>query len=184
MDAWPGLPDNADLLRGVRMPCPRLILLALLAAVPVLAQAGARDAVKSRAKADPGIAEQLAALDLGYQIDEDGDYRLLIESGNEGRSQLVFVRSPVLSYGNSKVREIWSPAFRIQGPALDADVANRLLEASYEAKLGAWVRFGDLLMLVVKIDAHSSTSTLEDAIFAAASMGDRMEQELSGDDSF
>ena len=144
-----------------------LALLPLFASAPVLA-----------ADADPAIQAQLEALGYDYEVDEDGDYKLVFNMGENGRSQLVYVRSAVEEYGSHKVREIWSPAYRAAGTDFDATVANHLLQASDSLKLGGWVKQGPHAVFVIKLPADASNALLDDALSAAINTADEMEQEL------
>jgi hypothetical protein len=137
----------------------------------------ARDPEKSAA--DAGIKAQLAELDYQYEVDEDNDFKLVFEVGEEGRSQIVYILSAVESYGEHKVREIWSPAYESPTDDFAAPIANRLLEASNSAKLGGWVKQDRNAVFVVKIPADASKEALDDAISAASGLADEMEAELS-----
>ena len=135
------------------------------------------------AEADPAVASQLDALGTSYEIDEDGDYMMVFEAG-EGRSQLVYIRSPIYEYGAHTIREIWSPGYNAPGKQFSAAVANRLLEDSQDAKLGGWVKQEQLAMFVVKVDANASADALSEAIEAAMNTADAMELELTGTDEY
>lgn len=100
--------------------------------------------------------------------------------GDAERSQIVYVRSPVESYGSHKVREIWSPGYRSSTDAFPANVANRLLEDSNDSKLGSWVKQNRYAIFVVKIDADANAEELDDAMSAAMRSADTMEIELTG----
>lgn len=132
---------------------------------------------------DPAVGRLLDSLEYNYEIDDDGDYKMVFDMEDE-RSQLVFVRSQVEEYGSHRVREIWSPAYRSPGPQLPVQVANRLLEDSNNAKLGGWVKQQDMAMFVVKLDAGASAEVLSDAIEAAIRSADAMELELTSKDEF
>ncbi|KAF5292105.1 hypothetical protein FQR65_LT20326 [Abscondita terminalis] len=113
------------------------------------------------ADADPAIAKQLKALGYEYEVDEDGDYKLLMATGDDDeRSQIVFVRSAVETYGNLRVRELWSYAYKSPSPAFSA---------------------GENAVYVAKILADANAKTLEDSIAAAAHSADAMEIELADD---
>lgn len=134
---------------------------------------------------DAGIAKLLKSLDYEYEVDEDGDYRLVFsldgkKEGDAKRSQIVYVRSPVESYGSHKVREIWSPGYRSSTDAFPANVANRLLEDSNDSKLGSWVKQNRYAIFVVKVDADADAEMLDDAMSAAMRSADTMEIELTG----
>ena len=131
------------------------------------------------AEADPAVASQLDALGTSYEIDEDGDYMMVFEAG-EGRSQLVYIRSPIYEYGAHTIREIWSPAYRAENGAFPALVANHLLEASNDTKLGAWTKQGEDAVVDVKDPGDASNEEIRDAMTAASEAADEMEIELTG----
>ncbi|GHE26280.1 hypothetical protein ACFOED_04255 [Vulcaniibacterium thermophilum] len=156
-------------------PAVVLALLATLCLAPVAAAA---------AEPDPLIGRQLKSLDYQYEIDDDGDYQLVFEL-DDGRTQLVFVRSTVESFGSVRVREIWSPGYESKGSDLPAAVANRLLADSQDSKLGGWVKQDKYGVFVVKIPADADAETLDDAMAAAFRTADQMEAELTpGKDAF
>ncbi|WP_422507979.1 hypothetical protein [Stenotrophomonas sp. GZD-301] len=135
--------------------------------------------------ADPDkvVGATLDKLDYTYEVDEDGDYKLVFDV-EDGRSQLVYVRSAVEEFGSHKIREIWSPGYTSPGKQFPAAVANRLLEDSQDAKMGGWVKQGELAMFVVKVDATASPDALSDAIDAAIRTADAMEKELTKKDDY
>ncbi|OEZ00562.1 hypothetical protein BIY45_11045 [Stenotrophomonas sp. BIIR7] len=135
------------------------------------------------ASPDPSIGKVLDTLKYPYEIDEDGDYKLVFDVEG-GRTQLVFVRSAVETYGAHRIREVWSPGYKAASGAFPADVANRLLEDSQDAKLGGWVKQDTLAMFVVKVDANAGAPALGDAIEAATHTADAMEAELTGTDEY
>ncbi len=136
---------------------------------------------------DPAVRRLLDKLEYKYDVDEEGDYRLTfgLDEKDDGRSQLVFVRSPVETYGAHKVREIWSPAYLSATDEFPAKVANRLLAATQESKLGAWAKQGRHAVFVIKLPADASAQELDDAVDAALRSADAMEHELTpGKDDF
>lgn len=156
------------------------LALGLALAGPALAQQGATP------KPDPAIATQLKALDYKYEIDEDGDYKLLFDVDEEGkRTQLVFVRSVVEEFGGQRIREVWSAGYRSADGSFPAAVANRLLEASMESKMGGWGKQDSAAIYIVRLPANAGNEALDAAITAALSTADEMEAELTpGKDEF
>lgn len=147
----------------------------------------ATPAATAKPEGDPAVRQLLDKLEYKYDVDDEGDYRLTfgMDEKEDGRSQLVFVRSPVETYGAHKIREIWSPAYLSATDEFPAKVANRLLEATDESKLGAWSKQGRYAVFVVKLAADASASELDDAVEAALRSADEMEQELTpGKDEF
>lgn len=135
------------------------------------------------ADADKTAGLALDKLGYEYEVDEDGDYKMVFDMDND-RSQLVFVRSTTEEFGKHHIREIWSPAYTSPGKQFPAAVANRLLEDSQDAKMGAWVKQDQTAMFVVKVDAKASPEALSDAIDAAIRTADEMENELTKQDEF
>src|SRR5689334_626624 len=97
----------------------------LLAALALAAAAATPPALAGTP--DPALKVQLDSLDLKYEVDSDGDYKVVFDLGG-GRSQLVWLRSAVETYGSLKVREIWSVGYKHGGKPLSDKIANRLLE--------------------------------------------------------
>ena len=160
------------------------VLLCLAAASTVNA---AEPAAPAKVQGDPAVRQLLDKLGYKYEVDDEGDYRLTfgLDDDKDGRSQLVFVRSPVETFGSHKVREIWSPAYQSASDAFPADVANRLLEATQESKLGGWAKQGRYAVFVVKLAADASATELDDAVEVALRSADGMEAELTpGKDTF
>ncbi|HAV72728.1 hypothetical protein CEE60_18005 [Stenotrophomonas maltophilia] len=135
------------------------------------------------AEPDKAVGRALDTLKYTYEVDEDGDYKMVFDM-DDGRSQLAFVRSTVEEFGKHKIREIWSPAYNSPGKQFPAAVANRLLEDSQDAKMGAWVKQDQLAMFVVKVDANATPEALSDAIDAAIRTADAMELELTEQDEY
>ena len=155
-----------------------LPLLSLLIASVLATTATA--ATPDRPAPDAAVRAQLDGLGYTYEIDGDGDFRLVFNVDEAGtRTQLVFVRSSVEDYGNLRIREVWSPGYVSASGPFPAAVANRLLEASMQAKLGAWTRTGDHAFFVVRLPADADAETLDTAITAAITSADAMEAELT-----
>ena len=154
----------------------RTLLPALLVALAAVGSAAAADA-------DKAVGHHLDKLGYTYEIDEDGDYRMVFDVEGD-RTQLVYVRSAVEDFGTHNIREIWSPAYSAKTKQFPVAVANRLLEDSQDAKMGGWVKQDTTAMFVVKIDADATADQLSDAIDAAIRTADAMELELTKKDEF
>ena len=136
------------------------------------------------APSDAALGERLRALGLNPEIDADGDYRLLFGLDG-GRQQVVYVRSHTESFGQLRIREIWSPAYQASGDTLPGPIANRLLQDGQENILGAWVRQDGTALYVTRVPADLAGPALSDAIEATTRAADAMEAELTpGKDQF
>ena len=138
--------------------------------------AGAACAALAADVADKSVQRQLDKRKIQYKVDADGDFRVTYDVGN-GRTQLTFVRSATFTYGKLRIREIRSIGYRGDA-AFPQSVANRLLEHSNEAKLGAWTKQGNLAIFTTKIAADASDQQLVDAIELTARLADELEKEL------
>jgi hypothetical protein len=127
---------------------------------------------------DPAVKAQLDSLGVKYDVDDDGDYKITFDLG-EGRSQLVWIRSATETYGSLKVREIWSPGYKLDDKPLPAAIANRLLEHSHGVILGGWTKQKTYAMFVVKLPVSATAKQLRDAAEAASDCADEIEKELT-----
>ncbi len=142
--------------------------LAIAAATPALAQ-------------DASVAERLDSEALNYEVDGDGDYKLLFTYGQEGRSQLAFVSGSTQTVSGLTIREVFSPAGYLAKDGITGRKALELLAGSSEMKLGAWETRGDVLYFVIKVLDSATSSELSNMIAIAAETADNMEIEISGD---
>lgn len=133
------------------------------------------------AEHDAVVKAQLESKGTPFTVDEDGDFKITVRTTDD-RTQLVWVRSAQESTDHFKVREVWSPGYRAPAGDFSAAIANNLLERSNTLKLGAWVKQGDVAMLVIKIPADASADALDEAIDLAAATADAVERELLGTD--
>jgi hypothetical protein len=157
------------------MHATKLLLSAAVLIVPSLALAGTPD---------PAVKAHLEKLGYQYELTEQGDYKVVFEYEDK-RTQLVFIGSSVETYGEHRIREVWAPAYKSAQPALPADIANRLLEASEDLKMGAWSKVDEYAVFVVKLNADADAKALDDALEVAGVTADDMEAELTpGKDEF
>jgi hypothetical protein len=129
---------------------------------------------------DNVVKAQLDSKGLTYEVDKDGDFKVLYKMGG-GRTQLAWVRSVAYSYGSLKVREIWSPGYKSESDDFPALIANTMLDKNHEVKLGAWEAQGHVAVFVVKIAADANAEQLVDGIEAAVNSADELEKEITGD---
>lgn len=151
---------------------PTLFCLGALACTPALAAD----------KADPLIKRHLAAMGTPYEVDDENDFRIVVDLGSNGRTQQVYVLSDTNRVDGIAVREIWSTGYQaLEKGMIPAKVANRLLEHSHEVILGSWVKQEDYAVFVIKIPADASADQLDSAIDSAATTADKLEAEFTGD---
>jgi hypothetical protein len=134
--------------------------------------------------ADPRIASLLKQMDIKYEIDSDGDYKVYVKL-DKGRDQVIYINSKTESLNSFEIREIWSFGYTAK-ENLPADIANKLLLESSSTKLGAWAvvksKQSNLAIYQAKIDASGDAKKLASAIIVVAQTADDMELSLTGKD--
>ncbi|HRO63787.1 hypothetical protein [Thermomonas sp.] len=133
------------------------------------------------AAADASVEARLTARGLKYTIDDDGDYKVILNFSEEGRTQLIYVSGGTEDVSGLSIREVFAPAANIKTDGLTAEMAMDLLRESRTKKIGAWEIAGDYLYYVIKLPDSANAQELNAAIRVAGSIADDKEIELSGD---
>jgi len=162
-----------------------MALATVLAATASVAHAGGTP--------DAGIAKKLDAAGLKYEVDGDGDYKLLFEAEGD-RTQIVWVRSSVETLGNMRIREVMAIGGKMPTMGKDDGVgmaatialtsttvlAVAALADANEKKLGGWVLKGkgddQALYFVAQVPADLSAGDLETVLGSVARSADKFEQ--------
>lgn len=151
-----------------------------LLSLSVLAGLAAATAVPAAAE-DASVAKRLDSAGLKYEVDDDGDYKLTFNYSKEGRTQLVFVSGTTQTVSGLTVREVFSPAGRVEKDGIGGEAALELLANSGQLKMGSWEIRGDVLYFVIKVLDSATSSELSSLLDIAAETADDKEIELSGD---
>lgn len=164
----------------------RLILACFACGLAALAE-GAPDVTESpRPAPDERAVASLMASGLAYEVDEDGDFRLLYELA-DGRSQVAWVASVTTRLQTVEFRDVWSVAHRASGP-VPANLAGELLADNAARTAGAWQvqRSGDEYVVVysAQVAADASPALLTEVLDAVIKAADEMERRLGGSDQF
>jgi len=166
----------------MRKLLPSLLLGSALAAAPLLSSA-------QQAEYDASVKKTLDKADLKYEIDEDGDFKMVIGL-EEGRTQLVFVYSSVLTYDGVNVRTIMSPLKVADNrEELSEDLLYQLLVENGENKIGSWeiIEAPDgklMFQYVVKVPTDLNADDLRSMIGLAAVAADQIENKISTEDTY
>jgi len=131
--------------------------------------------------ADPSVKSRLDAQGVTYTVDDDGDFKVTYNYSKEGRTQLVFVSGKTETVAGFTIREVFSPAARMDKDRISGAKALELLEHSRKNKFGSWEIGGDVLYFVIKLPESVSGKQLEAAMDIAAEVADDMEIEISGE---
>lgn len=129
---------------------------------------------------DERVKQLLEEKEITYTVDADGDFKVEFEMGN-GRTQLAFIMSATYEYGNFEIREIQAYAYRAPDGEFPLDVTVKLLEDTFDKKLGAWGIVDEYAVFITRIAADTDPESLWNALILALESADEMEQELSGD---
>ena len=129
--------------------------------------------------ADPALEALLKAADIPFEIDDDGDYKVVYEWSKDKRSQLVYISGTAEELDGVKLYEIFSPAKVLDDAGIDAALARRLLGENAKYKFGAWEVAGKHLYFGGKVPAGMPAAQFETLVSVVASTADDMELELT-----
>ena len=130
--------------------------------------------------ADAAIEALLKQADTPFEVDKDGDYKIVFEWNDEKRSQLVYVGGTPETFNDMRVYDVFAPALEVGDDGLNQDDANALLKASGDLKLGAWELRGDGAYFVAKVPAGNLTAAQFDKILSlVAETADNFERDRS-----
>lgn len=147
-------------------------LLGSLAALAVLIPA-------STQAADNAMKAKLEVLGQKFEIDKDGDFKMVFSFSEDKRSQVVYIAGTASELGPIKIREIFSPVAKLKDDKI-GEKALQLLADNAKFKIGAFEVQGDFLVFNVKLNEDASGDQLWRAISSTAVLADEKEKELSG----
>ena len=145
---------------------------------------GGLSVFSANAATEDTVKQRLDERSVKFEIDGDGDYKVLYSFTKEKRSQLVFVSGKTETLRTLTIREIFSPSANLKTAGIDDKKALELLMSSRKNKLGSWEVSNDVLYLVIKIPDNINALDLEAAMDNAAEIADDMELKLTGKDVF
>jgi len=154
----------------------------------VFGQVGSTKASTS-SKADPRVKKLLTELGYKFDVDDDGDFRMTFKVGEDGRTQLLWVKSGTSEFGSLEIREVFSFSYR-DATEPSRSLCMKLLRDNYKKKLGAWEmgysESSELYTAIynAKIAADADSSTLKDAIQMVSEAADEMEAQISDEDKW
>jgi hypothetical protein len=153
----------------------------LVLSLPALAVAGLAlaTAVPAVAK-DASVEKRLESQGTKYEVDEDGDYKIVIGWDKEQRSQIVFVSGKTEEVGGLVIREIFAPAAIVDDHGINGTKAMALLEASGQTKFGSWEIRGGVVYFVAKVFDDISAERLDSVLAIVSETADDKEMELTG----
>ncbi|MFC0445447.1 hypothetical protein ACFOD1_11815 [Pseudidiomarina halophila] len=159
----------------------KLAMLLAIFSASSQAQVGGTDAEENY---DKRVKIALQETDFNYEIDEDGDFKLVMEF-DDARSQVVYVSTRTYRLEHLEIREVWSIG-HVSDTQLSAELANQFLSESSDMILGGWEQqtWGDQQVVIfrAKMSANASGETLASAIGAVSQTADDIEKELVGTD--
>lgn len=147
-----------------------LSIILIVACTPVAAE----EAPAPPPPPDAFIVTQLEELGYEYEMDTDGNFRLLFDLDDE-RSQLVWIRNRTYESHGIAMRDVWSFALRLRGKYASVKLADRLLRDSLDSIMGGWMRDGDYIAYLVKLPADATVEQLDAALGEAIDKADALE---------
>ena len=128
--------------------------------------------------ANPALEALLKSAGITYEIDADGDYKVVVEWTQEKRSQLAFVSSEVEDLEGLKLYTLMSPARILPETGIDPALAKRLLSDNATYKVGAWEIAGRNLYFTSKFPTTITPEQLHALVFTTTEVADNLEMEL------
>jgi hypothetical protein len=136
---------------------------------------------------DSRVRFLLDELDLKYEIDDDGDFKVRFKLDDD-RTHSGYVISETNRFEKFEIREVFAVAYISESP-LDADLANALLIFNSNVKFGAWPVKTDsqnrcVVAFSAQIAADTDSESLGAVLKAVVVTADTVERKLSDEDQF
>jgi hypothetical protein len=135
--------------------------------------------------ADQRVIDLIESSGLKYEIDDDGDVKMLLGWEEDERTQLVFVESTVDALGDYADVDMWSPIVDVQRFATE-ELRNRFvwdaISELADNKFGSITLRGPFLAVKVDVPLNISGETFAAMAWAAAAQADEMERALTEDE--
>jgi len=135
---------------------------------------------------DPRVEKALKKLGLKYEVDKDGDFKLIF-SVEDDRTQVVFINSTTETLGKMEIREIWSPTAKFSSTPPSA-LSQALLEKNSTFKIGSYQykKSGGNYYLVFSahLSAEAPAEELGSIVAAVAKTADATEKEIMQSDDY
>ncbi|MDL2352498.1 MAG: hypothetical protein QFC78_06590 [Pseudomonadota bacterium] len=162
-----GLTMRNYLTTATRLILTSIGAAALLAPLPTQAE-------------DNSVKRRLDSIGQKYEVDKDGDFKVVFSFPEEKRTQMVFVTGAAYDVvGGMQVRNIFSAVAKVKEDAI-ANKAADLLKANNGYKIGAYEIAGEYAWFSMKVPDNATAKQLLEAIQTVASVADDKEKELSG----
>ena len=129
---------------------------------------------------DASVRQRLESRGMKYEIDKDGDFRVVLSIRGTKRTQQVFVSGGVQTIGSVAIRKVFSPAAVLSRNPVDGARALELLRDAATDKIGSWEIQGGVLYLVAKLPDSASAAELATVMDMLTALADDMEQKTSG----
>ncbi len=131
---------------------------------------------------DSRVKSRLDELGLKYEIDDDGDFRVVFNFEDD-RVHEGFVLSETSRFEGLEIREIISVGHVSEGP-LDADLANAFLIFNSNVKFGAWqIRSNDgercVVIFSALVAADINSESLDVVLRAVIVTAENVKRKLS-----
>ena len=165
------------------LPMPLLTAMMFAVILPTAAIIAQDESAEEKATHDVRIKKLLDQTELNFEIDGDGDFKLLFEY-DDGRSHIVFINSKTETYQGMEIREVWAVGYVPPDNAgtVPSDVGDNLIRANAATKLGAWQiqKMGDKEVGVFRamIAAEANKEIVLDTLRLVGISADEKEAEL------
>jgi len=123
---------------------------------------------------DPALEALLNAAKLPFEVDKDGDYKIVYEWSKDKRSQLVYVSGTTEELPGMKLYKVFSPAKVMDDAGIDPALAKRLLAENAQYKFGGWELAGKTLYFRGNAQAGTPAAQVATRVSVVACSADDM----------
>lgn len=132
---------------------------------------------------EDSFKRKLEQTGLKYEIDKDGDYKILFTVGGTKRTQLVYVSGNTQTIDGLVIREFFAPAAKVS-VSVNGAKALELLAESHRKKVGSWEIHGDGLTYTAKVSDSISAKDARSLLETIVNIADEAEVKLTGKDDY
>jgi hypothetical protein len=134
---------------------------------------------------DARIIKLVESSGFGYEVDDDGDVKILLQWADSGRTQFVFLDGTVDEFGSYADVDVWSPVADVTRFATD-ELRNLVFWEAVHAlaprKFGGISIRGNYLVVKADIPLSLEPQTFRDMVWVVAKEADRLENALTGEE--
>lgn len=137
--------------------------------------------------ADERVARALESEQFEYEINDNGNYRVVVKFSEDNRTQLTIIGSKTQTWRGVHWRKVWSKAFQVKGQISHKQALDLLADGDGRVFGGWCIEQSDGQTRVyyqTSVPADASPAELHHAISLVAGVADDMEKKVLKTDAY